>query len=177
MIRILSLNMLLLFLVLIIMGPTAQMIVYQSAAAQGSNTYGSSSSNFDINSLFNNLQNSFTDPLGQVDIIFPPESTDSMVPVNQPSSTDSMVPVNQPSSTDSTDAIAPQSDKSNDESTSKDKPSTTDSTDSTDAIAPQSDKSNDESTSKDKPSNVAGKKPVGITKIISPTNTNPSIEG
>ena len=168
MIRILSLNMLLLFLVLIIMGPTAQMIVYQSAAAQGSNTYGSSSSNFDIDSLFNNLQNSFTDPLGQVDIIFPPESTDSMVPVNQPSSTDSMVPVNQPSSTDSTDAIAPQSDKSNDESTS---------TDSTDAIAPQSDKSNDESTSKDKPSNVADKKPVGITKIISPTNTNPSIEG
>ncbi len=101
MIRILSLNMLLIFLVLIIMGPTAQMIFYQSVAAQGSNTYGSSSSKFDINSLFNNLQNSFTDPLGQVDIIFPPESTDSMVPVNQPSSTDSMVPVNQPSSTDS----------------------------------------------------------------------------
>src|SRR3989337_2610549 len=101
MIRILSVNMLLIFLVLIITAPTAQMIFYQNVEAQGSNTYRSSSSNFDINSIFNNLQNSITDPLGQVDIIFPPESTESMVPVNQPSSTESMVPVNQPSSTES----------------------------------------------------------------------------
>ena len=63
MIRILSVNMLLIFLVLIITAPTAQMIFYQSAAAQGSNTYGSSSSNFDINSIFNNLQNNIINPL------------------------------------------------------------------------------------------------------------------
>ena len=141
MIKSLSLSVLLILTVLVVTGPTAQMDFYQSVAAQGSNSHESSSSNFDINSIFNSLQNSFsnpiggldsdnakvkgsnshessssnldinsifnslqnsfTDPLGQVDITFPPEPTDSMVPVNQPSSTDSMVPVNQPSSTDS----------------------------------------------------------------------------
>jgi hypothetical protein len=86
-----------------------------------------------------------------------------------------MVPVNQPSSTDS---IAPQSDKSKkDESSSTDKPSSTKESSSTDSIAPQSDKSKkDESSSTEKLSNTAVKKPVEITKVISPTNTNPSSE-
>jgi len=101
MIKILSLSVLLILIVLIISGPTSQTVFYQSVTAQGLNSYESSSSNFDINSIFNGLQNSFTDPLGQVDITFPPKLTDSMTPVNQPSSTDSMTPVNQPSSTDS----------------------------------------------------------------------------
>ena len=152
MIKILSLNVLLILTVLVMTGPTVQMVFYQGVAAQGSNSYESSISNFDINSIFNNLQNSFTDPLGQVDITFPPEPIDSMVPVNQPSSTDSMVPVNQPSSTDSTDSIAPPSDKAKDESSSDETPSTTDessSTDSTDSIAPPSDKAKDESSSTD----------------------------
>jgi hypothetical protein len=89
-----------------------------------------------------------------------PSSTDSMVPVNQPSSTDSMVPVNQPSSTDSMVPV--------------NQPS---STDSTDSIALESDKLKDESSSADQPSNAAIEKPVEITNIISPTNTNPSIQG
>ena len=39
------------------------MVFYQSVTAQGSNSYESSTSNFDINSIFNNLQNKFLNPI------------------------------------------------------------------------------------------------------------------
>src|SRR5687767_10720288 len=66
MIKILSLSVLLILIVLIISGPTSQMVFYQSVTAQGSNTYESSSSNFDINSIFNGLQNSFLNPIDRL---------------------------------------------------------------------------------------------------------------
>ena len=110
-------------------GPTVQMVFYQSVAAQGSNGYESSSSNFDINSIFNNLQNSFINPIDglntnnaevqgsngyessssnfDINSIFNNLQNSFTDPLGQvditfpPGPTDSMVPVNQPSSTDS----------------------------------------------------------------------------
>jgi len=147
MVRILTLNVLLVLLVLVITGPTVQGVIYQPATAQLNgdgnldmnglfgniqnilknpfdslnskqdsssqvssylaqpNSYQSNDMDIDMNSIYSQIQSTLTDPLGQVDITFPPGESDSMVPVNQPqpSSTDSMVPVNQPkpSSTDS----------------------------------------------------------------------------
>ena len=63
MIKILSLSVLLILTVLIITEPTAQMVFYQSVNAQESNSYESSSPKYDINSIFNGLQNSFLNPI------------------------------------------------------------------------------------------------------------------
>ena len=129
MIKSLSLSVLLILTVLIITGPTAQMVFYQSVTAQGSNSYESSTSNFDMNSIFNNLQNSFLNPIGglnsdnakvqgsnsyesstsnfDMNSIFNNLQNSFTDPLGQvditfpPGPTDSMAPVNQPSSTDS----------------------------------------------------------------------------
>ncbi|GKS60722.1 hypothetical protein YTPLAS21_01800 [Candidatus Nitrosocosmicus sp.] len=150
MVRILTLNVILVLLVLVITGPTFQGVIYQPVSAQldndrdldmnglfGSiqnilsnpfdslnskdvasgqsssystqpNSYQSNDMDIDKNGIYSQIQSTLTDPLGQVDVIFPPGETDTMVPVNQPqpSSTDTMVPVNQPQPS-STDTMVP----------------------------------------------------------------------